>query len=103
MTITWTIDELAHLLTVAARQRGRRELSAAENVIEALGRIIPPAAPVPPGQPSLALLMGVNIIKEPSFQPGEFRLTRHNDCQVDIGSRTVHHGRCGVIAGMVNV
>ena len=94
----YTLDELRYLLTAAARTPGRKDFRCAADVVDALSEAIPAAEPVPPGQPSLALLMGVSIIRESAFEPGRFRMVRHDRCDVDVEARTVSHGRCPVIA-----
>jgi hypothetical protein len=97
--MTYTLDELKYRLTAAAKTRGRKELSCGTEVVAALRDAIPPAEPVPPGQPSPALLMGVDIIDDPAMEPRQFRLVRHSDCSVDTVRLTVSHGWCPVTAG----
>lgn len=96
MSGTYTLDELTYQLTAAAKTRGRKELFCAGDVLGVLRSAIPPAEPTAPGQPSWALLTGVAIIEEPSFEPGRFRLVHHDNCEVDTAALTVHHDRCSV-------
>ncbi|HEV2375178.1 MAG TPA: hypothetical protein VGS19_23840 [Streptosporangiaceae bacterium] len=92
-----TLTEIQSLLATTLKTRGHKELTCAGDVAEALADAIPEAAPVPPGEPSLALLTGIPIIPDPSFAPGAYRLVQHDRCDVDVESRTVAHDRCTVL------
>jgi hypothetical protein len=93
-----TLDQLVELLTTAARARGQSDLTCAPDVLDALAEAIPAAEPEPPGMPSTAWMMSVNLIRGPEMEPGRFRLVKHDNCEVDTERLAVYHDRCTVTA-----
>jgi len=96
--ITYTLAELQYLLTTAARASGRKTLTCAQDVLTAIREANPPAEPADFGQPSLSTLTAVDIITDPTYQPGQFRLVRHDSCHVNVSAQEVTHGLCPAIA-----
>jgi hypothetical protein len=83
-----------YLLKAAARTPGRKVLTCAPGVCEAIAGASEQAPPRQPWEPSLAMLMGVDVVTDPEMKPGRFELTHHDACEVDLEAKTVRHGRC---------
>lgn len=96
---TWTLDDLMVVLTRAASTPGRKVLSCAQDVADALAGGISEADPAPSG---MAMLMAVEItvVEAP---PGRFQMVRHDHCEVleypqDLRDARVSHKRCTIVA-----
>ena len=96
----WTLDDLMAELRKAASTRGSKDLTLAEDVWTAMRDSVPESGPVMPWETErmAAQLLAVNVILGESFEPGRFRLVHHDNCDVDIETRTVDHSRCTVAA-----
>jgi hypothetical protein len=96
----WQLDQLVHVLNTLSGQAGYRVLTCAPDVRDLLRDTTVPARPEP-GFPTpgleLALLTGIQIVTDPGYERGAFRLVRHAACSVDPFTERVTHPLCPVV------
>jgi len=99
-------DEVTALLKAATRARCAHDFTCGLDVHTWLMQVGEPADPLPAwsivaGQQVLAQLMSVPVIVDELMPPREFRLVRHDSCDVHADAGTVTHHRCFAVTGVM--
>lgn len=97
------MEDLIALLNAHAGTPCRKVLVCARDVWETLSAAGAPVAIVQPWEFDVSELTGIGVIVGKGYEPGRWKLIRHDKCEV-IGGETVdqalivHHEGCAVIA-----
>ncbi|MCW2929993.1 MAG: hypothetical protein JWM19_955 [Actinomycetia bacterium] len=96
------LDKVAGLIREHAGTMYRKTLTCAQDVAYAVASMALPVAPRLPWETEISSLTGIEVVVIGGYEPGQWKMTRHDHCDViggeDIGqAMIVSHKECTVL------